>query len=341
MNRLLKIRTALPSHVKGFSGELVIGFGSCLDQDLPQPIWEEIKAQNPKLFIMLGDNVYGDTHGNIHNLKRAYQKQARVFKKVGLDFPFLAIWDDHDYGKNDGGVEFILKDESQKLFLKFWDIPKDDRRYRNRGLFFEEIINSKEGTVQILMLDTRYFRSKLKRTPILKKNRLGRYDPDFDPAKTMLGEDQWKWLEVALNKKTDLRILGTSIQLLAEGHGWECWDNLPLERQRILNLLAKYSKNNLIVISGDRHLGGMYSLRTNEGIEFLEITSSSMNKPGRNTNEPGPLRIGEMYAGENFGLVRIDFQRKRANIELHGLNKGVVLSKTIHFDKPVLKGTGL
>ena len=341
MNRLLKIRTTLLSHVQGFSEELVIGFGSCLDQDLPQPIWEEIKAQNPQVFIMLGDNVYGDTHGNIHNLKRAYQKQSRVFKKAGLDFPFLAIWDDHDYGKNDGGVEFNLKDESQKLFLKFWDIPKADRRYQNRGLFFEEIIHSKEGTVQVLMLDTRYFRSQLKRTPILKKSRLGRYDPDYDPAKTMLGEYQWKWLEAALNKKADLRILGTSIQLLAEGHGWECWGNLPLERQRLLTLLAKYSNSNLIVISGDRHLGGMYSLRTNEGIEFLEITSSSMNKPGRNTNEPGPLRIGEMYAGENFGLLRIDFQRKRANIELHGLNKGVVLSKTIHFDKPVLKGTGI
>ena len=341
MNRLLKIRTALLSHVQGFSGELLIGFGSCFDQDLPQPIWKEIKAQNPEIFIMLGDNVYGDTHGNINNLKRAYQKQARVFKKAGLDFPFLAIWDDHDYGKNDGGVEFSLKNESKKLFLKFWDIPKADRRYQNRGLFFEEIIHSKEGTVQILMLDTRYFRSQLKRTPILKKSRRGRYDPDYDPAKTMLGEDQWKWLEVALNKKADLRILGTSIQLLAEGHGWECWSNLPLERQRLLNLLTHNSNSNLIVISGDRHLGAIYSLQTKEGTEFVEITSSSMNKPGRNTNEPGPLRIGEMYAGENFGLLRIDFQGKKANIELHGLNKGVVLSKTIHFDKPVLKGTGL
>ena len=341
MNRELKIRTASLLPVLGFSGELVIGLGSCLDQDLPQPIWKEIKAQNPEVFIMLGDNVYGDTHGNIHNLERAYQKQARALKKAELDFPFMAIWDDHDYGKNDGGVEFSLKDESQKLFLKFWDIPKGDKRHGNRGLFFEKIIHSKEGTVQILMLDTRYFRSPLKPTPILKNSSLGRYDPDYDAAKTMLGGDQWKWLEEALKRDADLRILGTSIQLLAEGHGWECWGNLPLERQRLLNLLAKYSKSNLIVISGDRHLGGMYSLRTNEGIEFLEITSSSMNKPGRNTNEPGPLRIGEMYAGENFGLIRIDFQRKRANIELHGLNKGVVLSKTIHFDKPVLKGTGL
>ncbi|SVC01393.1 uncharacterized protein METZ01_LOCUS254247, partial [marine metagenome] len=90
--------TILLSLGQGFSGELVIGFGSCLDQDLPQPIWEDIKAQNPEVFIMLGDNVYGDTYGNIHNLERAYQKQARAFKKAGLDFPVLAIWDDHDYG---------------------------------------------------------------------------------------------------------------------------------------------------------------------------------------------------------------------------------------------------
>ena len=79
--------TLLLSLDQGFSGELVIGFGSCLDQDLPQPIWKDIKSQNPEVFIMLGDNVYGDTHGNIHNLKKAYQKQNWNFKKAGLDFP--------------------------------------------------------------------------------------------------------------------------------------------------------------------------------------------------------------------------------------------------------------
>ena len=48
-----------------------------------------------------------------------------------------------------------------------------------------------------------------------------------------------------------------------------------------------------------------------------------------------------MYAGENFGIIRIDLQRRKADIELHGLNEGVVLSKTLHFDKPVLTGKGL
>ena len=66
-----------------------------------------------------------------------------------------------------------------------------------------------------------------------------------------------------------------------------------------------------------------------------------MNLPGRNTNEPGPLRIGKMYSGENFGLIRIDSQRRKIDIELHGLNEGVVLSKTFHFDNPILTGEGL
>ena len=96
------------------------------------------------------------------------------------------------------------------------------------------------------MLDTRYFRSPLKRTPKFKKNSLWRYEPDYDPSKTMLGQDQWKWLEIALKREADLRILGTSIQFLAEGHGWERWENLPLERQRILNMLAQNSNSNLI-----------------------------------------------------------------------------------------------
>ena len=130
----------------------------------------------------------------------------------------------------------------------------------------------------------------------------------------MLGQAQWEWLEMALKREADFRILGTSIQLLAKGHGWEGWGNLPLERQRLLNLLAENSNSNLIVISGDRHLGGIYRLSTKEGIEVVEITSSSMNKPGRITNEPGPLRLGGMYARENFGHIRINFQRRKANI---------------------------
>ena len=313
-------------HFDGLSSEYVIGFGSCLHQDYPQPIWEQVKKQNPNLFIMLGDNVYGDTYGNIDNLNNAYQKQKLVLEKFKLNFPFLVIWDDHDFGNNDGGNEYIFKNSSKQLFLKFWKIPEDDIRHQRDGLYFEEILYFKHGTVQILILDTRYFRSSLLKNQKVDKNGMGHYLPNYDLKKTMLGKIQWKWLIKALEREADVRIIGTSIQLLAEGHGWERWGNFPHQRKKLLKLLAKTSKNKVIVISGDRHLGGIYKLISRNGATIYEITSSSMNMPSRIQHEYGPLRIGDIYTRENFGIIRIDLKKKRIKIELHGLHEGIVQS---------------
>ena len=38
-----------------------IAFGSCLKQTRPQPIWESVRASKPDVFVLLGDNIYGDT----------------------------------------------------------------------------------------------------------------------------------------------------------------------------------------------------------------------------------------------------------------------------------------
>ena len=73
-------------HFDGLSIEYVIGFGSCLHQDYPQPIWEQVKKQSPNLFMMLGDNVYGDTYENIDNLNNTYQKQKLVIEKLKPNF---------------------------------------------------------------------------------------------------------------------------------------------------------------------------------------------------------------------------------------------------------------
>jgi alkaline phosphatase D len=38
-----------------------IAFGSCANQDHPQPVWDAIVVTQPELFLFLGDNVYADT----------------------------------------------------------------------------------------------------------------------------------------------------------------------------------------------------------------------------------------------------------------------------------------
>ena len=37
-----------------------VAFGSCADEEKPQPIWDAVLAYKPDLFLFAGDNVYGD-----------------------------------------------------------------------------------------------------------------------------------------------------------------------------------------------------------------------------------------------------------------------------------------
>ena len=118
------------------SSDTKIGFGSCLDQRYPQKIWKSIADENINKFIFLGDNVYGDVpSGDTKNLVKAYKLQARRLPRWLNDLEKLAIWDDHDYGKNDGGSEYKHKQLTQKIFMDFWDIPSNDPR-RNSCLLY-------------------------------------------------------------------------------------------------------------------------------------------------------------------------------------------------------------
>ena len=63
-------------------------------------------------------------------------------------------------------------------------------------------------------------------------------------------------LEKQLNISADIRIIMSSIQVIAEGHGWERWGNQPHERDRLVDLLKQRESSDLLLISGDRHLEG-------------------------------------------------------------------------------------
>ena len=100
----------------------------------------------------------------------------------------LAVWDDHDYGLNDGGSEYTLKKEAQKLFLDFWNIDIKDERHKREGIYFSENRQIKDKKILLIGLDTRYFRSPLEGE---KRN----YESTSDISKTILGKEQWEWLE--------------------------------------------------------------------------------------------------------------------------------------------------
>lgn len=296
-----------------------IAFGSCAKQTLPQPIWEPILNYRPDLFIFAGDNVYGDFNApDAADLKRAYEDARHItgYTKLLETVPHLAVWDDHDYGVNDGGGEFAHKALSKDLFLEFWKAPANDIRRTRGGIYDSRIIGPPGKRVQVILLDVRWFRSPLKITD--KRGAAGkqRYLPDPDPAKTMLGAEQWAWLAGELRKPTELRLLVSSTQVLAEGHGWERWGNFPLERQKLVDTIRESGAKGVVLLSGDRHIGALYR-ETPDGLYPLyEATSSGLNMVYWAAKEPGPNRLGPLFAAANFGVVEIDWPARKLLLAL-------------------------
>ncbi len=313
-----------------------IAFGSCADQNLPQPIWDAILAWRPDLFIFAGDNVYGDFRtADADALKRAYATAAMVpgYARLMETVPHLAIWDDHDYGLNDGGVEFAHKQIAKDEFLAFWKVATDSPRRSREGLYDAQIFGPPGRRVQVILLDTRWFRSPLKITDQRGAAGKERYLPDSDPAKTMLGAAQWAWLDAELRRPAELRLIVSSTQVLAGGHGWERWGNLPLERQKLFDTIANTGARGVIFLSGDRHIGALYR-ETPPGLyPLVEITSSGINKVFRAAKEAGPNRVGDLLAQENFGTIDIDWPARRLTLALRGLGGKVERSLDLRFDE--------
>ena len=275
------------------SDEIKIGIGSCLDQDFPQPIWQPIEEENLDYFIFLGDNVYGDSiFENLYKMKRAYSKQKKLLPDFLDQTDIFAIWDDHDYGKNDGGSDYKYKKLAENLFLDFWNVPINDVRRSREGIYFSENKVFFNKKYKLIFLDTRYFRSQL-------KGKKGSYQKNNDESSTILGKEQWTWLEKELNSNFDYLFIFSSIQIIPEDHGFEKWSNFPNDRTKLLKILEKY-KDRTILFSGDRHRSGIYK---RNGI--VEITSSSMNKPGSSFFETDKYLIGETYPQENYSVLKI------------------------------------
>jgi alkaline phosphatase D len=307
-----------------------IAVGSCADQKLAEPIWNAVLGARPDLFIFMGDNVYGDVSGKdpaLPELSEAYRKLAEVpgFIRLRKETPILAIWDDHDYGVNDGNRTFAFKAQSKALFMSFWKVPADSARTKRPGLYDSMTLGPPGARVQIILLDLRWFRDPFK--PTDQRGAPGKqvYVPDPDPIRTMLGSAQWSWLEGELNKPAEFRLLVSSIQVLAEGHGYEKWGNFPAERRRLIDLIAKTKANGVVIVSGDRHVGALYRQAEDVPYPLFELTSSALNRPATDiTDEPGDNRLGGLFNQANFGLVLIDWARQTVRLELHDVDGRVV-----------------
>ena len=116
--------------------------------------------------------------------------------------PIIGIWDDNDYGLNNGGRRFTEKDLKRELWLDFIGEPNDSERRLQKGtpIYQDYFLTKADLLVQVILLDNRY-------------------DSDADSllfgTGDVLGEDQWLWLDLALKRgmerKASMILIGAGI----------------------------------------------------------------------------------------------------------------------------------
>lgn len=290
-----------------------IAFGSCADQNRPQPILQQVVARQPDLFIYLGDNIYGDTE-DLSVLQAKYQLLADKpeFQALRAAMPTLAVWDDHDYGANDAGRHYPQKEASKAMFMDFWGVPPQSPRRQHAGIYGSHVFAANGRRLQIILLDTRTFRDHLLPNDGQAPHK-NDYRPNPSPDSTLLGAAQWAWLETQLRQPADLRIIATSIQFGHSYNGWESWTNVPHEQQRLLDLITATQAGGVLFISGDVHWGEISRRDLPGGYPLYDVTASGINQDW-DVIEPNTYRVGEAVAEYNVGLIEIDWEAGRVRL---------------------------
>lgn len=313
-----------------------IAFGSCLKQSKPQPVWDALVKLKPDVFLFIGDNVYADTN-DVKKMKSVYAQLANQpgFQKLKKISPIHATWDDHDYGENDAGADYEMREQSEQVFLEFFGFPQDSTVRNRPGIYHSQHYELSKGTLQLILLDTRYFRSALVRAETTDECPRVNHALNTDPEATILGEEQWKWLHQQLQTPADVRIIVSSIQVIPTEHCFEKWANFPLEREKLLQIIQDTQASGVILISGDRHMAELSRLDDKSiGYPIYELTSSGMNSTSvrAGKGEKNRYRVTvDNFRVDNFGVIQIDWGKKPVtlNLQIRNAQGGIELEKKI------------
>lgn len=250
----------------------------CHQQGRPAPALEYFAdILKPDLAIWLGDNVYADTKTDPQHILKQLQilEQKEGFQKLRNTVPFFVTWDDHDFGLNNSGAEYIFREESKQIFRKFWRLENEIPENRD-GVYYSKMEKLPNGkTIQILLVDGRYNSERY--LPNIKKKEAD-----------ILGEKQWAWLENELKKPADIRLFVTGQQvLLNKMNRWEAWSKVGKSQKRLDDLLQKLNPNNLIILTGDQHTAEVLKSLKSFKYKTFEIMTCGINqteRPGRAPN---------------------------------------------------------
>lgn len=318
-----------PTHASPTGIVSKIAFGSCSKQDKDQPILYSIVDQQPDIFAYLGDNIYGDTKDmSVLQSKYGLLSCKPEFQNLLSSVYVIATWDDHDYGANDSGLDYPMKEESKQIFLEFWNEPYSSERRNHTGIYTSYYYGDSLHRVHVILLDCRTFRS------LLVEDANGDYVANYDSSATMLGSEQWAWLKNELMQPARVRIIGSSTQFGREHNGYEAWANFPLQQQKMFQTIRDAHASGVVFMTGDVHIAELSVNNEPDLYPVYDLTSSGLTQL-EGEDIPNANRVGNSFLDYNFGMIEIDWSQPDPLIlfKAYGLNGDAGITHSVNLSE--------
>jgi alkaline phosphatase D len=292
------------------------------------PAYAAAAANNPAFVMQIGDFDHRNPtslaamrsmHRQIRNDSTA---EGRDFAaSIAPHFPFFHIWDDHDYGKNDGDKNFAGRAAALQAFNEYYPTPG---RPNPAGIWH----SFEYAQAEIFMLDVRSQADP-------------RLDPD-GPAKSMLDGDnipngQLDWLKDGLlNSTARWKFIVSGVTFNPGTKPYDAWGGYQRERQEILDFIRVNNIEGVIVVSGDLHTGGALDDGANAGLPEVSVPHTNLPVSLPSSGIIGTWSEGYISGIGGDGYTLITVSADRVLIENRGANGAVrqQMSVGIPLDPP-------
>lgn len=263
---------------------------SCIDESYEDEfkIWNVLAGKNPEYILMLGDNVYADKNVSESSPESIWNRYADVRLTVPFYFqdkliPVHGVWDDHDFGVNNGTEAFEYKAESKEIFEAFFAQELSVETY-TKGFGVGGLLSM--GDFNLYFLDGRTFRSS---------NKEGKH----------LGIEQNQWLIKSLKEESQPSFIIKGDQFFGGYHTFDSFEGK--HPQDFLSFVTELRelKTPFIFLSGDRHMSEIMQFpRSLFGLPSFEITSSPMHGKTYGPSElSNPWRVVAVENKVNFIMI--------------------------------------
>ncbi len=218
--------------------------------------------------------------------------------------PHFATWDDHDYGPNDIGKNYILKETSRQVFNSYFCNPSSGEN--GQGIY----TMTSWGDADIFLTDNRWWRS----ADLLPDSVNGKPNP----AKKMLGDQQMEWLKNSLLYSTaTFKIIVVGSQVLNPVSPFDKWRDFPAEYQELMDFLTAHKINGVLFLTGDRHHSEIIKVDRPGTYPLYDITVSPLTSGTHvfgAAEKNNPYRVFGLDQQQNYG--RFSFSGLRGSRKL-------------------------